>query len=153
MGNKKKLFPSFAGTLYHMREGIVTEEDLADALFYFQASREYLELDAANNPDVSACFLLKTPPEADLETAVKVYNAIKKAVGNAEANGRAAIRREAYPPNSYIGLNGLLRDNSINTSSVEDLEKEGAPPYNHGTIKERYSGLVDVMLREIKEGK
>ena len=154
MPDKRKLFPSFNRLLALVRDGEITEEDLADGLFYFGCAREALEFSVAqagSNCSVSFAFGLNNYKVIDdplklqdaMEHAKKVYVLIREAVFRAESEGRAVFRGLEKGPN-YKQLNDLLDGNGIDVSSVKHLES--VIYYHTRDVKDRYSGLVDVIV-------
>ena len=148
---KKKLFLRFARLIYKMKSGEVVPEDLEDSLFYFGCTQAHLEEDVLDNVDIRLAFKLRSQREldegwpeqegADLEGAVRIYDAITSVVFKAKDQGRAAFR-ESDKLYSFRQLNQLLERNGINTSTVKHLEKERYAP---SLVEDRYKDLVDVI--------
>ena len=141
MDGKRKLFISFSGLVWMMKEGKVAPDDLKGALFYFGCGRDYLGKDFIGNPDIRRAFELGKDGE-DLEGAVTTYNRIRIAAFVAEDESRAYLRDKDQL--SFQDLSQLLEINGIDTSSVGYLEGER---YCHPTVKKNYDGLVEVMVR------
>lgn len=102
----KKLFLSFTATIRALRDGNVTESDLANGLFYFGCVREH-----ALDPNAMELSWFKGGREA--------HATLYPALLAAEAEGRVAWRQKEER-NSYKQLNELLKFHGFPEIAEED---------------------------------
>jgi hypothetical protein len=97
----RKLAVSYTTTLYALRYGQVSEQDLQDALIYFGCIKEHA-LDP-NKSDLASVF--KKAPSGERD---RVHEIIKRVILAAEAEGRITWRPNKDSHMNYDQLNDLL---------------------------------------------
>lgn len=122
-----KLLISFTGVLYAIHNGRLTEEDLADALFYFGCTRQHALNPGAEGEANELEWVSEDRPEQE-----RVHQILTNAILEAEKDGRI-VWRAVGSPNTFEQLNALLEANGY---SGLDFGRYDQPYYKYPTVQQ-----------------
>ncbi len=124
----RKLFVSFTALLRALKEGLVTEGDLASGLFYFGCAREHA-LDPWKGETNEVHWYFKDNPEQGRV----VHGQIVAAILLGESDGRV-IWRTRDSRQSYEELNSLLVKHDVGSISCDDFRATNGPYCYPGVV-------------------
>lgn len=138
MEEKRNLVINPTGLIVKLNEGSVSSEILADAFFYLDFPKEEL-------PDSFSEKVIEILKK-DFKKGKQVIRQFLDALVAAEKQGRAYFNDiDAGRHLTFRSLNSLLGRNGVDVSSVRRLENTAHAHYCHQTVRDEYSGILNVI--------